>query len=209
MAYSDFTLARVKEELGLTILEGKSLFDAVAPIAPSAFLQEGLKRSRRFVTLVNTEKMRSEFLIAPILGEVLEAVQPEGSLFSGTDFNVDQALGLQGFCDFILSQSSEQIDVEAPVLTVVEAKNESIKGGLGQCLAEMVAAQMFNERKGRKRLKIYGAVTTGDLWRFLVLEGKVAQVDRVDYFIGEVGKIFGILLLSFQTEPELAASTNG
>jgi hypothetical protein len=198
MAYSDFTLARVKEELGLTVLEGKSLFDTVVPITPSTFLQEGLKRSRRFVTLVNTEKMRSEFLIAPILGEVLEAVQPQGSLFSGTDFNVDPARGLQGFCDFILSHSPEQIDVEAPVVTIVEAKNESIKAGLGQCLAEMVAAQIFNERKGRPIVRIYGAVTTGDLWRFLVLEGTVAQVDGVDYFIGEVEKILGILILPFR-----------
>jgi hypothetical protein len=198
MAYSDFTLARVKEELGLTVLEGKSLFDAILPIAPSTFLQEGLKRSRRFVTLVNTEKMRSEFLIAPILGEVLEVVQAEGSLFSGTDFNVDPARGLQGFCDFILSHSPEQVDVEAPVLTIVEAKNESIKAGLGQCLAEMVAAQIFNERKGRPIARIYGAVTTGDLWRFLVLEGNVARIDGVDYFIGEVGKILGILMLPFQ-----------
>jgi hypothetical protein len=201
MAYSDFTLARVKEELGLTVLEGKSLFDSVVPIAPSMFLQEGLKRSRRFVTLVNTEKMRSEFLIAPILGEVLEAVQPQGSLFSGTDFNVDPARGLQGFCDFILSQSPEQIDVEAPVVTIVEAKNESIKAGLGQCLAEMVAAQIFNERKGKPIARIYGAVTTGDLWRFLVLEGTVAQVDGVDYFIGEVEKILGILMLPFRDGP--------
>jgi hypothetical protein len=198
MAYSDFTLARVKEELGLTVLEGKSLFDAILPIAPSTFLQEGLKRSRRFVTLVNTEKMRSEFLIAPILGEVLEVVQAEGSLFSGTDFNVDPARGLQGFCDFILSHSPEQVDVEAPVLTIVEAKNESIKAGLGQCLAEMVAAQIFNERKGTPIARIYGAVTTGDLWRFLVLEGNVARIDGVDYFIGEVGKILGILMLPFQ-----------
>jgi hypothetical protein len=198
MAYSDFTLARVKEELGLTVLEGKSLFDAILPIAPSTFLQEGLKRSRRFVTLVNTEKMRSEFLIAPILGEVLEVVQAEGSLFSGTDFNVDPARGLQGFCDFILSHSPEQIDVEAPVLTIVEAKNESIKAGLGQCLAEMVAAQIFNERNPTPIARIYGAVTTGDLWRFLVLEGNVARIDGVDYFIGEVGKILGILMLPFQ-----------
>ncbi len=198
MAYSDFTLARVKEELGLTVLEGKSLFDEVSPIAPSTFLQEGLKRSRRFVTLVNTEKMRSEFLIAPILGEVLEAVQAQGSLFSGTDFNVDPARGLQGFCDFILSRSPEQLDVTAPVAVIVEAKNDNLKSGLGQCIAEMVAAQIFNERKGRPIDPIYGAVTTGDLWRFLILEGTVARIDGVDYFIGEVDKILGILMLPFQ-----------
>jgi hypothetical protein len=200
MAYSDFTLARVKEELGLTVFEGKSLFDEVSPIAPSSFLQEGLKRSRRFVTLVNTEKARSEFLIAPILGEVLEQVQSVGSLFSGTDFNVDQARGLQGFCDFILSRSPEQVEVEAPVVTIVEAKNESIKSGLGQCIAEMLAAQIFNQRKGRSVDRIYGAVTTGDLWRFLVLEEDVARIDGIDYFIGDVDRILGILMLPFRDD---------
>jgi hypothetical protein len=164
MAYPDFTLARVKEELGLTVREGQSLFADIVPIAPSEYLQEGLRRSRRFVTLVNTEKARSEFLIAPILGEVLEQVKSVGSLFSGTDFNVDQARGLQGFCDFILSRSPEQVEVEAPVVTIVAAKNESIKSGLGQCIAEMLAAQIFNQRKGRSITRIYGAVTTGDLW---------------------------------------------
>lgn len=49
------------------------------------------------------------------------------SLFSGADFNVDAALGLTGFCDFILSRSTEQYYIETPVLTIVEAKNESIK----------------------------------------------------------------------------------
>jgi hypothetical protein len=203
MAYSDFTLTRVKQEFGLTVMEGKPLFDDVTPIAPSSHLQESLKRSRRFVTLVNTEKARSEFLIAPILGEVLEQVQPNGSLFSGTDFNVDQEQGLQGFCDFILSQSPEQIEVEAPVMTIVEAKNESIKNGLGQCIAEMVAAQLFNQRKGRTMSRVYGAVTTGDLWRFLVLEGTIAQIDGVDHFVGNVDKILGILMLPFRSAPAL------
>jgi hypothetical protein len=200
MAYSDFTLLRVKEELGLVVIEGKSLFEAIAPIPPSAHLSESLKRSESFVTLVNTEKVRSEFLIAPILGEVRSQSQSI-SLFSGTEFNVDPSLGLQGFCDFILSKSSEQIDITAPVVTVVEAKNESIRGGLGQCLAEMVAAQIFNQRSNQSSnhsiSKIYGAVTTGSLWRFLILEGQTAHIDRSEYFIGNVDKILGILMLPF------------
>lgn len=102
MAYSDFTLRRVKEEFGLVVMEGKSLFDEIPPIQPSSHLSESLKRSESFVTLVNTEKVRSEFLIAPILGEVRSQAKPSISLFSGTEFNVDLAQGLQGFCDFIV-----------------------------------------------------------------------------------------------------------
>jgi hypothetical protein len=37
--------------------------------------------------------------------------------------------------------------IEAPVITIVEAKNDNIQSGLGQCMAEMIAAQLFNERQ--------------------------------------------------------------
>jgi len=197
VAYSDFTLMRVKEELGLVVMEGKSLFEAIAPIQASSHLRETLKRSESFVTLVNTEKVRSEFLIAPVLGEVKAQAKPSISLFSGTEFNVDLAQGLQGFCDFILSKSSEQVDITAPVVTIVEAKNESIRSGLGQCIAEMVAAQIFNQRCGQPIDPIYGVVTTGSLWRFLILEGQTAHIDQPEYFIGNVDKILGILMMPF------------
>ena len=104
MFYSDFTLARLKSELGITVVEGVSLFGNVAGMEASPYLQEGLKRCERFVTLVNTEKVRSEFLIAPILGEILERSDQPSSLFSGTDFNVDSEQGLVGCCDFILNR---------------------------------------------------------------------------------------------------------
>ena len=139
------------------------------------------------LALVNTEKVRSEFLIALILGEILERSDQPSSLFSGTDFNVDSEQGLIGCCDFILSQSAEQVDIVTPVVIIVEAKNESIRSGLGQCIAEMVADQLFNEQKGQPIPKIYGAVTTGSLWRFLTLEGTIAHIDRPEYFIGNLG----------------------
>jgi hypothetical protein len=198
MEYSDFTLARVKEELGIVVVEGKNLFHGTIPVEPSDYLKESLKRSEAFATLVNTEKVRSEFLIAPILGEIRERGASSVSLFSGTDFNVDPEKGLQGFCDFILSKSAEQLDITAPVVAIAEAKNESIRSGIGQCLAEMVAAQIFNERKGQPIDRIYGAVTTGSLWRFIILEGSTAWIDQPEYFIGNIEKILGILMLPFQ-----------
>ena len=41
---------------------------------------------------------------------------------------------------------------------LVEAKNEDMKSGYGQCVAEMVAAQKFNKREGDKIDKIYASV---------------------------------------------------
>jgi hypothetical protein len=198
MAYSDFTLARVKQELGIEVVEGVSLFATVEPVKISDLLRQLLDRDGGLATLINTEKARSEFLIAPILADVRQQSKHQVSLFSGSSFNVDAEKGLIGFCDFILSQSQEQIDVTAPVVTIVEAKNESVIGGLGQCIASMVGAQIFNRRSGIVREAIYGAVTSGTNWRFLKLVGNRAWVDDREYFINEVDQILGILLLPFR-----------
>ncbi|MFM8005054.1 MAG: hypothetical protein ACKO86_08930, partial [Dolichospermum sp.] len=100
----------------------------------------------RKITLINVlEKARSEMIITPILLEVRRKANYQISLFSGTDFNVDIERGLNGYCDFVISRSKEQLTINAPVLIIVEAKNENIKGGLGQCAAAMLAAQLFNE----------------------------------------------------------------
>jgi hypothetical protein len=40
------------------------------------------------------------------------------------------------------------------------------------CVAEMIAAQMFNIREGKEIPAIYGCVTSGKLWQFLKLESK-------------------------------------
>jgi hypothetical protein len=57
----------------------------------------------------------------------------------------------------------------------------------------MVAAQIFNEREGNEILVIYGAVTSGTNWKFLKLEGKVVEIDLVEYYLTDVNKILGIL----------------
>jgi hypothetical protein len=94
-----------------------------------------------------------------------------------------------------------------PVITITEAKNEKITSGFGQCIAEMVAAQIFNQSAGNKIDKIYGAVTTGTAWRFLVLEEHTVLIDRLEYYIKEVDKILAILLQPIQAY--LSKSTGG
>lgn len=115
------------------------------------------------------------------------------SLFSGVELNVDDARGLVGVCDFLLSRSPEQLVLRAPVLAVVEAKQENIKGGIGQCAAEMLAAHLFNVNAGAAVGAVFGAVTTGDMWRFLRLEGAALVIDTEQYPIARVEKVLGIL----------------
>jgi hypothetical protein len=182
----------------VTIVDRPQLFATVKPMPPSAFLVESLERYTSLASLIGTEKAKSEFLIAPILAEVRDRVGNQIGLFSGTEFSVSPEQGLQGFCDFILSRSAEQLDVTAPVVTIAEAKNDNLKSGLGQCIAEMVAAQIFNDREGKPIESIYGAVTSGTNWRFLRLQGQTIEIDESEYFINQIEQILGILLLPFQ-----------
>ena len=45
---------------------------------------------------------------SPVLVEVRERSGRAVNLFSGTDFTVDESLGLHGICDFLISRSEEQ-----------------------------------------------------------------------------------------------------
>lgn len=81
---------------------------------------------------------------------------------------------------------------------IVEAKKEDIFSGVGQCIAELVAAQIFNQHRNQPRSRLYGAVSSGSNWRFIVLEGTTAYLDRTEYYISQVDKILGILLYAVQ-----------
>jgi hypothetical protein len=196
MSYSEFkTLSQAQNEFKLDLEESKDLFKDIPEIQPSEYLQLTLNEYLPLATAINTEKARSEFIIAPILAEVLRQVNYQISLFSGTEFDVDREKGLTGYCDYLISCDQEQYFIKVPVITIVEAKNENIKGGLGQCVAEMVAAQIFNQREKHPINKIYGAVSTGTTWKFLTLENKLVSIDRVEYYVSQIDKILGILLL--------------
>lgn len=198
MAYNNFTLIKVKKDFELTIDETQNLFQGVESVAASDFLTQTLDYYLPLATAINTEKARSEFIIAPIMGEIKRRAKNRVSLFSGSEFNVDQAKGLNGYCDFILSASQEQFDITAPVFTIVEAKKEDIVGGVGQCIAAMLAAQLFNDNAGNKIKTIYGAVTSGTNWRFITLEKKAVWIDLVEYYIIQLAKILGILMYPIQ-----------
>lgn len=193
MSYSDFTLETVKKNLHLNISTRDNIFAEVEPLVVSDYLQETLAYNVPFALASNTEKSRSEMIITPILLELTKKKSQEISLFSGVEFNIDPSQGLSGNCDFIITRSPEFLLINAPVIFIVEAKKENIKGGLGQCIAEMYAAKLFNEREENEITEIYGVVTTGEIWKFLKLSGERVQVDLGEYFLNDVAKILGIL----------------
>ncbi len=193
MSYIDFTLETVKKNLHLSISSREDIFSQVAPLPVSEYLQETLAYNVPFALASNTEKSRSEMIITPILLELTKKFVNRISLFSGVEFNIEPSQGLNGNCDFLISRSPEFLLINTPVIIVVEANKENIKGGLGQCIAEMYAARLFNEREENQVTEIYGVVTTGEIWKFLRLSGEVVQIDLAEYFLNDVNKILGIL----------------
>ncbi len=198
MAYSDFNLSRVRETFGLVVEEPKSLFSNILPTTASDYLITTLDENLALATAINTEKARSEMVIAPVLLEVRRQLNYEIGFFSGTEFNIDPTQGLTGYCDYILSAVKDSYEVRSPVLMLVEAKNENIKSGLGQCAAEMIAAQLLNIKAGLADQLVYGCVTTGTDWKFMQLGDRTLKIDQRDYFINEISVLLSILLLPFQ-----------
>ncbi len=194
MPYSHFkNIASVKKAFGLSTVEGKRLLPQIPLIPPSQALVDYLEQTLPLAS-VGSEKARSELIISPVLIEVRKLLNQRVSIFSGADFTVDESVGLNGNCDFLISNSPEILSIEAPVIILVEAKKADIASGLGQCVAEMVAAQRFNHEQAHQIDSIYGVVTNGILWRFLRLCETTVAVDSIDYSVTPVDQILGILI---------------
>lgn len=200
MPYSQFTIEQIKSSFGIRLSEKVGVFANIPEASYSNFLSETLDYNIPLALAINSEKSRSELIVMPILIELRKQFSNQIALFSGKDFTVDSQKGLNGFCDFMISKSPEQLIIEAPVIAIVEAKNDNIETGLGQCMAEMIAAQLFNHQKGNEVQKVYGVITTGSLWKFMQLEEQTITIDLNEYFLGNVGKIVGILRSLIETE---------
>ncbi len=168
MPYTDFTLENVETRLGLVGARG-NLFPGLVPLPVPAWRPEQLARGQAFAAMVS-EKARSEFIVAPVLLACGESFPGELAIYSGQRLDVDSERGLSGECDYLLALTTPLPRLRGPLVAVLEAKRGDIELGLGQCAAQMVGVRLFNERAGVGG-PIYGAVTTGEAWQFLKLDG--------------------------------------
>ena len=203
MAYPDFDVATVETRFQVQLVPGE-VFPALVPIPVPTWLTDLLARTSQL--RVESEKARNEFIIAPILVAVREMSGNRVAIFSGERFDVDPAEGLGGECDFLLTLSAAVPILRAPVITVVEAKRQDIVGGLGQCAAQMIAARRFDLRHGRPVERVYGCVTTGELWQFLRLEGTSVTYDTHRYHLRDLDQLLAALLSVVAEHPATAAA---
>ena len=205
MAYNKFTLKEVLQRFALTVVDCEDVVRDVKLHPPSDFLLTALKRGTAKALKINTEKARSEMIVTPVLLEIQEILLNKISLFSGTDFNVDKSKGLSGRCDFLLSLNPSEELILAPVVSIVEAKKGDLKEGLGQCIAGMVAAQLFNKQEGNEITVVYGAVTSGIHWKFLKLQDTRIFIEELEksFTVADknMDKLLGIFIKMLEKQP--------
>ncbi|NET57845.1 MAG: hypothetical protein F6K47_17315 [Symploca sp. SIO2E6] len=192
MAYRDFTLSELVKIFNLKINETNGLFAAFDEVECSEYLHYNIEEYIAFMKGNNTQKNNHKSITYLVLMEAKNRLKPQTSLFSEVIFNVDSEMGLSGTCDFLVGLSAEKF-ISRPVITIVQSKSENLNLCLGQCVAQMLAAQLFNDWENNEIKTIYGVVTNGNLWRFMKLVSQVVYLDLTAYHISYVEKILGIL----------------
>ena len=186
MPYSQFTLDTAMRAFSLRAVEAV-LFPDLAPAPVPEWLSDLLARGTRLALL--NEKARSEFIVAPVLLAAKALSGDRIAIFSGQTLDVDDARGLNGECDFVIALGPSVPPLRSPIVAVVEAKKGDIEAGLGQCVAQMVAAREFN---ARPPAAMYGCVTTGEAWQFLRLEGDTVAYNAQQLYRSDLGGVLAM-----------------
>ena len=176
MGYSNYRkIKTVVKKFNLDV-SWVSLFDEIKPVEPSAWLAETLEISK-LLPLTN-EKTKSERVVSPILMEVSRNYVDRVSFFSGEDLNVRPEDDLSGECDFFFALHPPKPFIDAPIISLAEAKDEDMDWGIAQSAAQMYGAKLYNEMEGKEIPFIYGCATDGIEWQFMKLENDVYYVDN-------------------------------
>ena len=179
MGYSNFKkLKQVTKTFGLDA-ENLKLFSAIKLIEPSVWLEQALEKAKLFP--LNNEKVKSERIVSPILGEIAEAYFDKVTLFSGEELPVDSDRNLSGECDFFFVLAPRKPYLESPIISLVEAKDEDMDYGIAQCAAQLYGAKLFNEMEGKNFPVLYGCATDGVEWKFLRFENNIFYIDNQVY----------------------------
>ena len=191
MPFTDFIPDSVQTKLGVKISLGQ-LFPDLHPVSEPDWLSTMVAKTCFYARL--NEKSRNAFIVAPILVAVRELSGDTITIMSGQHLDVDPEKGLTGECDFILVPENTIPILQSPLLIILQAKNGDVERGVGECVAQMVAAQAFNERSGLVNKIVFGCVTTGEIWQFLRLIGTSVVVNHDRLYLDKLGRILAALL---------------
>ena len=189
MAYSEYTLDKIRRNFGIENKRTPILLD-FQPLEVSETLQMALKEVEELP--IRSEKAKSEWIVVPILKELRNRNDKFFTIYSGDNLNADEEKGLKGECDFILAKDTGTFDINYPIIQIVEAKKNDVEIGVPQCAAQLIGAKIYNEKKGVKLDKIYGCVTTGNEWLFMLLENDCVKINTKLFYLNEVNNVLGV-----------------
>ncbi len=112
---------------------------------------------------LTSETAKREFLIAPILMEIVRTTESKIHV----EYPIDLDDKLSGLLDYLI-RSQQQ-------LIVIEAKKGDLDKGFNQLAAEMIALDKYEDRDS---VSFYGAVTVGDIWKFSILNRKTKHITK-------------------------------
>lgn len=193
MGFSNFRKIRqVTKKFGLDAKLVERV-DDIQPVQPSAWLVESLMIAEE-MPLTN-EKSKSERIVSPILIEVARKYKKQITMFSGEELTVSPQDDLSGECDFFFGLHAAKPYLEAPIMTLVEAKDEDLEWGVAQCAAQIYGAYLYNKNEGKEMSVLYGCATTGDDWQFIRFENSIFYIDsrpttNLSTVLGTFHKIF-------------------
>ena len=177
MGYSNYRqIKSVVKKFNLDMRLIRLFDDALAKVEPSSWLLETLEMAKG--TPITNEKSKSERIVSPILLEASKNYTEQISFFSGESLNVRPEDDLAGECDFFVALHPPKLYIDAPIISLAEAKDEDMEWGIAQCAAQMLGAKFYNEMEGKPIPFIYGCATDGIEWQFMKLENDVYYVDN-------------------------------
>ena len=187
--YKNYTASELKDIFKIEIQRSEDLFtNFKLSDNDYAFLQENVKDmlSRIRLSMSDNEATRSNLLVSHILWQASKVYKLgiffEPVLNMSQEETPDLPHQLNGKFDSALTL--DEIDFVRPIISIVEVKKSNLSEGLGQCLAEMYAT-----RKKFKQNSVYGIITDGAEWEFLLLENSVLSIHTNNYYINTVSDI--------------------
>lgn len=189
MAYSDFTLSTLQQRFDLTH-QRQRLFSDITPLTPSDWLNNALQTAEELP--VKSEKAKSELIVMPILLELRNQNHKRFTIFSGENLVADPENGLNGECDFIITEDTGSFELNPPILQIIEAKKNDIENNIALCAAQLLGAKLYNEKQNVNLPVLYGCITTGDDWLFIQLAQQLL-IDTRKFYLGDVAQLLGVL----------------
>lgn len=193
MSFSQYrTIEQTLQEF--QIIYGEHDFVVAASRQPTDLFLADLAFNLEFFDPFASEGSRSELIILPILREVYKDYRDHCTIWVQKSFAVNQELA--GTPDYIIATRSHlgKKVLGDPLLIVVEAKRDDFEQGWGQCLAQMVAAQM---RNGTPTVPMYGIVTNASTWRIGRLLQNEFYQDTRSFDLDDLPELFGALHFTF------------